>query len=272
MKIKRFQRLTSIVVLFATVGFLFSTGVPNALASPGIGATNIPGVPAVDHTARLGPVGTAGAAFDNVVVRAYSPLDFPGTVAVPGFNAISIGTTPPDCTFNDHPEAAGKFYDLFATDTDLITPGNQPGPALLDLAMSESALVRFGDGGFAEPDDIGQLDSTQAGPLFWRQDTGEGSQADSTDIIDELVTIPDNGRVYAYVVCGTEVPPVGTPTLTAQTGKFETQLLVGGFEIPISPVALLTAGLLSPTIALPVIGAVVGITGLTITKLRNKKQ
>ena len=266
MKVKRFQRLSSIIVLFASVGFLFGYGIPDAFANPGIGATNIPSTPAVDFAVRLGPQGTLGATFTDVSVRAYSPADF----GAGGTSDIALAANPSDCTFNDHPEVAGKFWDLYATDDG---SGN-PGPALLQVAVGEAGLVRFGDQGNAEPDANVVLMAGQSGPLYWNQDTGEGSEATSTDVIDELVSIGTNGRVYSYVVCGTENPTGGgDPFLTASLGFFGTKILVGGTQIPISPVSLLVAGVFtSPAVILSLAGATTGIAAITITKLRNKKQ
>lgn len=265
MKTRRLQRLASITVMLTSVGFLFGYGIPDALAAPGIGATNIPSIPGVNSAVRLGPQGTAGATFTDVIIRAYSPADFPA-----GTSAIALPANPGSCTFNDHPEAAGKFWDLYATDDG---SGN-PGPAKLNVGVSQTGLVRFGDGGNAEPDANVVLMAGQSGPLYWNQDTGEGTEAQSTDVIDELVTIPGNGRVYSYVVCGTENPTGGgSPFFTSQLSFFETKLLVGGMELPISPVALLAAGLFtSPIVALPVLGTIAGIAGLTVVKLRSKKQ
>lgn len=241
------------------VGLLFAA-IPSAMASPGIGSTKVPAIPVVGGTALLGPQGvTGGTVFDNTIVRVYDPmLTSVGNVAtlINGEGVSGAGK----CSFNDHPEATGRFWDLYST--------TGPARALLDVGTSGDGLVRFGDGTPAETAFTAVvLDGSTPAPLFWRQDTGEGTQADGTDAIDifaSATAVPT--RQWVVAVCGDENDGSGTITGSGSVARFFTQKPVAGTIIPIDMTSMVLAGLMTQQTGL--LTGLVVVAGLAFTALR----
>lgn len=247
-----------LMVIPVIVGLLFAA-IPSAMASPGIGSTKVPSVPVVGGTAQVGPQGTVGEIFGNTLVRVYDPmLSTSGNVAtlITGDGVLGTGK----CSFKDHPEATGRFWDLFST--------TGPAPALLDVGTSGSGLVRFGDGSPAETAFTAVvLDASTPAPLFWRQDTGEGTQADGTDAIDifaSATAVP--ARQWVVAVCGDETDSGGTISGSGSTARFFTQKPVAGTIIPIDMTSLVIAGLMTQQTGL--LTGLLVVAGLAFTALR----
>ena len=224
------KKMLNLFLISAICGIIVSTA-PQAFASPGLGTSEDPGVPALGGIVRLRAVATADAPMSDLHIRVYEPglssiaVEPPGTVDGDGYCDLT------------NPDASLRVWDL-----QRATTPSTAGYALFDLAADGDYFeVRFGDGSPAEVTFSAGGSGQGSGAYFWYDINGGGAGTDVIDVLVPFSSLPADPR-YRYVVCGFETTTTPGDTFTSQKDSFFTQKPVAGEILPINTTALLIAG------------------------------
>ena len=257
-------RSLTMITLFASIGALLSTGVPDAFAmnSPQVGQN--PNIPVVGGSLDL--IVNGGTAnelpHEKGIIRVYEPGYSP---------SVGGGVHPLVCDFNSI-VALGGFTAGQGRVWEFRQAGNTAVANEYSITLTTDSLkVRFGvNGATVTPVKTAgvTLDDNQG---VWVQVAGSLNPGNMDDVIDILTT--DAGKAYRMATCGYDQPN----SVTSQydiNDPFDTQPLVGGSIIGIDTTALLIAGIsTSQLMILPALGIVAGgAFALLKFQLQRKEQ